>query len=651
MWRSISIRLLISLAACLLSAVPAAAQENMLISFPAEKYAMTPGGVDLRTGRYVYSNTDLVMGPADGAGTLKLTRILPDYSAGHKNPFGNFSDNWDIYLIDRPLPPNNVDAYQYRLTLHMGGRVFTFQGDLNSTGTTFKSDGGVMSLTASSSPKSGSSVYYTAQVPDGTVLVFAQMGSNGCGGGVGGRRCAFVSEMTEADGTKYTFYYATTGYSPYNQSRLTKIISNRGYALLLEGSGSVVTKACVLNLTTATIPGNGLCPTGVPTTTYTYTQSNTKLASATDATGAVSQFTYTVNGAQTSMGLIKPGQSSPWLTNVITMVADEEEAQQEITYSQTFADGRTYTYAYDSQPATASNPFPALVGGTATDQAGRTITYKYDFPIVPGSRTDHCSEPPCSFESPDNFQTWTYQQTPGPIYVEDQLGRQTRANYCDPAILNNPPPGWVDLCAVYRMEDFTDPEGIKTILTYDGYGNIIKAIRNPRPGSSLTPITTEAAFATSNIKTQAKPLWKKDGRGNQTDYTYDSAHGGILTETKPAVNGIRPQTRYSYVQRYAWISNGSGGYVQAATPVWLPATQSVCRTSAATGNPSAPCTVTGDEVLTSYDYGPNSGPNNLWLRGRTVTADGDTRRTCYGYDSLGRKISETTPNANLASCP
>ena len=28
-----------------------------------------------------------------------------------------------------------------------------------------------------------------------------------------------------------------------------------------------------------------------------------------------------------------------------------------------------------------------------------------------------------------------------------------------------------------------------------------------------------------------------------------------------------------------------------------------------------------------------------------------TLRTCYAYDALGRRISETQPNANLASCP
>jgi YD repeat-containing protein len=81
---------------------------------------------------------------------------------------------------------------------------------------------------------------------------------------------------------------------------------------------------------------------------------------------------------------------------------------------------------------------------------------------------------------------------------------------------------------------------------------------------------------------------------------------------------------------------------------------SLCRTSAATGNPASPCATAGDEVRTDYDYGPDSGPNNLLLRGQTVTStDGGVTtvlRTCYGYDGQGNRISETQPRADLASC-
>ena len=56
--------------------------------------------------------------------------------------------------------------------------------------------------------------------------------------------------------------------------------------------------------------------------------------------------------------------------------------------------------------------------------------------------------------------------------------------------------------------------------------------------------------------------------------------------------------------------------------------------------------------MTSYDYGPDTGAvgNNLLLRGMTVTADGQARRTCYGYDPQGNRIWETKPRAGLAAC-
>ena len=156
----------------------------------------------------------------------------------------------------------------------------------------------------------------------------------------------------------------------------------------------------------------------------------------------------------------------------------------------------------------------------------------------------------------------------------------------------------------------------------------------------------------ANPRTCNRPEYVIDARGQRTDFTYDPAHGGVLTETGPAdSNGVRPQARYSYQQRFAWVRNASGGYSQAATPVWLRASESRCRTSAATGNPAAPCAAANDEVVTSYDYGPDSGPNNLLLRGTVVSGAGLSARTCYNYDANGNRISETGPGAALTSCP
>jgi hypothetical protein len=75
-----------------------------------------------------------------------------------------------------------------------------------------------------------------------------------------------------------------------------------------------------------------------------------------------------------------------------------------------------------------------------------------------------------------------------------------------------------------------------------------------------------------------------------------------------------------------------------------------CRTTATVNGACAGGAA--DEVLTAYEYGPDTGAvgNNLMLRGVAVTADGQTLRTCYGYDRDGNKISETKPRAGLAVC-
>jgi YD repeat-containing protein len=55
--------------------------------------------------------------------------------------------------------------------------------------------------------------------------------------------------------------------------------------------------------------------------------------------------------------------------------------------------------------------------------------------------------------------------------------------------------------------------------------------------------------------------------------------------------------------------------------------------------------------VTTYHYGADGTADNLLLHGKAVSSGGTTLRTCYGYDAYSRKISETAPNANLATCP
>lgn len=213
-----------------------------------------------------------------------------------------------------------------------------------------------------------------------------------------------------------------------------------------------------------------------------------------------------------------------------------------------------------------------------------------------------------------------------------------------------------------QIKNMIKPEGNQTTYSWDpspagttlpGRGNLVQETVVPKPGSPLAQVNLLANYDTTcTIPVKCnKPNWVKDALQNESDYTYDPTHGGVLSATSPAdANGIRPQTRYTYVQRYAWLLNSSGAYVKAAAPIWVPATESFCRTSAASPS-GVGCTQAGDEVVRTYEYGPDSGPNNLFLRGFSVTADGVTHRTCYGYDRYGNKISQTQPNAALTSCP
>ena len=199
------------------------------------------------------------------------------------------------------------------------------------------------------------------------------------------------------------------------------------------------------------------------------------------------------------------------------------------------------------------------------------------------------------------------------------------------------------------MREAVDPEGNKRKYDYGPRDLVTQITYFSKPNSGLSSFSETRAYGCSADPCSGKPTAVTDARGNTTDYTYNTTHGGVLTETLPAdANGIRPQTRYFYGQRYAWIKSGSS-YVQASSPVWVLTSEEHCRTSAASGNGCVGGAA--DEVVTTYDYGPNSGPNNLWLRGKVVTANGESHRTCYSYDGYGNRISETKPNANLSSCP
>lgn len=275
--------------------------------------------------------------------------------------------------------------------------------------------------------------------------------------------------------------------------------------------------------------------------------------------------------------------------------------------------------------------------------AGRTWTYSYGYywqgaPMVTPTGTNPSGyglatkvvDPNGGVESSSTL-------TIGQVFsYTDQLGRTTTSDY------NQSTP----LALQYgTLNSQTLPSG-KTI-SYINNGGVPRPVTITPPASSgASPLTITWKFPTSGCTpmTCHKPLAAIDPKGNETDYTYDPNHGGLLTETLPAdVNGVRPQKRYSYSQLTPMVLNASGALV-ANPPVWRLTRVSECMT--ATPSNPASCVGSAQERVTTYAY--NS--NNLWLTSQTTAGgDGSSSQTiAYAYDDVGNITSVTDPKGNIS---
>lgn len=629
---------------------------------PADHLLVTPTGVDLRTGRYDYKQTDLSIG-GEGDSGLQLIRLARGGVLGHDEPFANFTHNFDIMIAEKRVHITGGDYYHgsgddFRMIVRFGGRSETF--DSFTTGPYFEqvSKSATAKLTYTG-VATRDDVIYKYQALDGTLAVFRPLGSGDCSSAI---RCAYVSQITYPDGTDLSFEYDVAASGTTSATRLRSVTSSRGYLLIVEydGDSKTVSKACTINLAYSLKPATFLCPAdAVASSSYAYTtQGETLLASSTDASGGVSKYQYGSgsNGTRT-IGFVKPGSSSPWLTNSYSLTPNYdtgsagEDGVHEVVYRQALADGQSYDIFMQTASGDTEGTIDQRAGGDIADASGHRTEVRYGFPKYPYTLT-----PGYNPDVPRNVSgggprdpSAAYQLTSGPISIRDPLGRVTTFDYCDPTIAASLAASEPDRCVVTPLRSYTDPEGIKTELTYSACNSVTQTRRHAKPGKNTPDAVLTVTYECLQPKYATKPLSLTDENGNRTDYTYDAAHGGILTETSPSINGVRAQKRYLYGQRYAWIAAGTNTYSKATSSVWVPTQVSSCLTGAAASS-GIGCAKSADEVVTTFDYGPDAGPNNLLLRGKTVTADGQSLRTCYRYDGQGNKIAETSPRAGLTTC-
>ncbi len=481
----------------------------------------------------------------------------------------------------------------------------TFSTRFLYSGSTYSSlggDGSTLIINADGS--------YTLTARDGTTYHWVA-NATGCTND-GNNAGVAVDKVTYPNGRMLSLYYKTGA-----GSRLQSVVSNDGWQIKYNydtTSGNLVSVVGINNAVEYCDPTADTCSlsNAWPTATFNWAatgQGPPGTFTVTDAAGRVTRFTEDQYGEV--IGVKPPSSPS--------------------------ADVYTYTYCAQSQPwdcLYASQP----VGKWMTERASANgAVWNYNWTLGIG----------CCFGGDESYSQYQSTDPVGGQRTSFILNASDRKPYLQWLRTETATVNFSGLLAVPLVGSVVGPDGVTTSYTYDSRRNVTQTTRGS--GSTTAVISAGYDSTCTNPVTCNKPNWVKDANGNQTDFTYDPTHGGVLTVTAPAdMHGVRPQTRYHYIQRYAWVKSSSGSYVHASSPVWLLDHESFCRTGAASGDG---CAITGDEVVTSYDYGPDSGPNNLLLHGKVVTGDGQSLRACYSYDRFGHKISETKPRAGLSSCP
>jgi hypothetical protein len=191
-----------------------------------------------------------------------------------------------------------------------------------------------------------------------------------------------------------------------------------------------------------------------------------------------------------------------------------------------------------------------------------------------------------------------------------------------------------------QLSEVVHPEGNKSWWTYIA-GEAIGGTNVSKPLTGAVQITAGYGGyfdACAGPVICMRPAWKKDGKGNQTDFTYDPSHGGILTTKAPVdQNGVRAETRYTYMIIYPLVKNVTGILVNS-DPVYMLTKVSQCQTQTI-------CANTADELVTTYSY----STYNLMKTTETVTSgDGSLSQTStYGYDSYGRVVWIDGPRTDV----
>lgn len=505
---------------------------------------------------------------------------------------------WNILLYDNN---NSIKIYNGAggtFTNNVEQKFFIYTGTFNK----FSSKDGDMSLVF----RQGVDEYLYV-TSSGDKITFKQYRPNATQVALGGPW--HVSKIEKPDGEVISINHrsAGPGYGDtLDISGIQTITSNKGYMLQFEyasddPSGSYndfrrVTSVNAYNLTTDQCNAGAYhCPVipGRPRLTFTLAGAGVNI---TNAQGQTSRF-YTAADGKTKIALPQDFANGTETMSFSTVNGKVNSVTR---------NGKTWTYSWGT--GTNSQTGGATIIGSVTDPTGRVRQY--------------------TITSTLNGSTYPFEGRRLQSIVDESGGTTTYA-----------------YDSSWRLSRITYPEGNYVQLTRDANGNITERRRVSKTPGTPPDLVETFAFPSScaNLVVCHKPINTIDSLGNQTDYTYDATHGGVLTVTKPAAtaSGVRPQQRYTYSALQAYYLNG-GSVTASGQNIYRLTGTSTCLTGAS-------CAGTSDELKTTIGYGPQTAgvANNLLPVTNTV-ASGDgaiSLTTTTAYDATGHPVSVDGPLA------
>lgn len=446
------------------------------------------------------------------------------------------------------------------------------------TGSTFTSDNGAgATLTYNSS-----SDIYTYTSANGTVATLDGALGDKIGLLVIGSTIseAVLTEITQPNGASTDFNYKTVTVSGATEARLQSVTNSYGYMLHFDyardsdpgssadlGAWRELNKVTALNLKSDyCAPLATTCAGSSNTLTATYVGPTIRPTSFTDAESRTTTYTYDTQNRITKIRY--PGYS---VDNI------------SITYPLTLKYVDTVSRGFATWTYTVFNTYPLGSVEVTLPGGGTMITeFDSDSRLVTSQR-----------------QTGFYSR----YYTYDTSGRLTEASFGG---------------------------GVKVRYAYDTRGNVTE-VRRIVAGSGLSNMVSSSTFPATcaNPKTCNKPLTTTDVRGEVTNYTYNATHGGVTKITAPAVGGVSPETRFSYVQKQARYKNGSSSYLNGPL-IWVPSKTEACAVGSS-------CDGTDNETETITNWPTTSVAQNLQPVSVTVQAGDGTpsSTTSFAYNNYG----------------